>query len=59
MKSQRIFKHHHITYKAVAHCFCGLVTNVTAGPHEIRYKTVIEGTGGIAEGKGSGSKNMI
>lgn len=40
------------TYKAVAHCFCGLVTNVTAGPHEIRYKTVIEGTGGIAEGKG-------
>jgi hypothetical protein len=39
-------------YKAVGHCFCGLVTNITAGTHELRYKTVIEGTGGIAEGKG-------
>jgi len=40
------------TYKAVAHCFCGLVTNVTSGPHELKYKTIIEGTGGISEGKG-------
>ena len=40
------------TYKAVGHCFCGLVTNITAGTHELRYKTIIEGTGGIAEGKG-------
>ena len=39
-------------YKAVGHCFCGLVTNITAGTHELRYKTIIEGTGGIAEGKG-------
>jgi hypothetical protein len=39
-------------YKAVAHCFCGLVTNLTAGTHDLRYKTIIEGTGGIAEGKG-------
>jgi hypothetical protein len=39
-------------YKSVGHCFCGLVTNITAGTHELRYKTVIEGTGGIAEGKG-------
>jgi hypothetical protein len=29
-----------------------VVTNITAGTHELRYKTVIEGTGGIAEGKG-------
>jgi len=41
-----------VIYKAVAHCFCGLVSNITAGDHEIRYKTVIEGTGGVAEGKG-------
>jgi hypothetical protein len=41
-----------VIYKAVGHCFCGLVTNLTAGTHELRYKTVIEGTGGIAEGKG-------
>jgi hypothetical protein len=39
-------------YKSVGHCFCGLVTNITAGTHELRYKTVIEGTGGIAEGTG-------
>ena len=40
------------TYKAVAHCFCGLVTNLTAGNHELRYKTVIEGSAGLAGGKG-------
>ena len=39
-------------YKAVGHCFCGLISNITAGDHELRYKTVIEGTGGVAEGKG-------
>jgi hypothetical protein len=39
-------------YKAVAHCFCGLVTNLTDGNHELRYKTIIEGTGGVAQGKG-------
>lgn len=39
-----------VIYKAVAHCFCGLVTNLTAGTHELRYKTVIEGTGGAAVG---------
>jgi hypothetical protein len=39
-------------YKGVGHCFCGLVTNITDGTHELRYKTIIEGTGGIAEGKG-------
>jgi hypothetical protein len=39
-------------YKAVSHCFCGLISNITAGDHELRYKTVIEGTGGVAEGKG-------
>jgi hypothetical protein len=39
-------------YKAVAHCFCGLISNVTSGTHELRYKTIIEGTGGVAEGKG-------
>jgi hypothetical protein len=38
-------------YKAVGHCFCGLITNVTAGTHEVRYKTIIEGSGGAA-GKG-------
>lgn len=31
-------------YKAVAHCFCGLITNMTAGTHEIRYSTIIEGS---------------
>jgi hypothetical protein len=39
-------------YKSVGHCFCGLITNITAGDHELRYKTMIEGTGGVAEGKG-------
>jgi hypothetical protein len=41
-----------VIYKAVAHCFCGLATNLTAGIHELRYKTIIEGTGGISGGKG-------
>jgi len=41
-----------VIYKAVAHCFCGLVTNLTTGTHELRYKTIIEGTGGVAGGKG-------
>lgn len=39
-------------YKAVGHCFCGLLTNITPGVHELRYKTIIEGTGGVAVGKG-------
>jgi hypothetical protein len=39
-------------YKGVAHCFCGMVSNLTNGTHELRYKTIIEGTGGVAEGKG-------
>ena len=40
------------TYKAVIHCFCGLVTGLTPGSHELRYKTVIEGSSGLAGGKG-------
>jgi hypothetical protein len=40
------------TYKAVAHCFCGLVTGLTPGNHELRYKTIITGTGGISGEKG-------
>jgi hypothetical protein len=39
-------------YKAVGHSFCGLVSNLTAGTHELRYRTIIEGTGGITEGNG-------
>ena len=41
-----------VIYKAVAHCFCGLMTNLTAGTHDLRYKTIIEGTGGVTQGKG-------
>ena len=40
------------TYKAVIHCFCGLVTGLTPGNHELRYKTVIEGSAGLAGDKG-------
>jgi len=40
------------TYKAVVHCFCALVTNLTPGNHELRYKTVIEGSAGLAGDKG-------
>jgi hypothetical protein len=40
------------TYKAVAHCFCGLVTGLTPGNHELRYKTIIEGSAGLAGDKG-------
>jgi hypothetical protein len=40
------------TYKAVAHCFCALVTNLTDGNHELRYRTNIEGSAGLAGGKG-------
>jgi hypothetical protein len=40
------------TYKAVAHCFCGLVTNLSPGNHELRYKTIIEGSAGLAGDKG-------
>ena len=40
------------TYKAVTHCFCGLVTGLTPGNHELRYKTIIEGSAGLAGGKG-------
>jgi hypothetical protein len=39
-------------YKAVAHCFCGLVTNLSPGNHELRYKTIIEGSAGLAGDKG-------
>ena len=35
-----------VVYKAVAHCFCGLITNMTTGTHEVRYTTIIEGSGG-------------
>jgi hypothetical protein len=40
------------TYKGVAHCFCGVLSNLTHGDHELRYKTLIEGSAGLAEGKG-------
>ncbi|MGV8106997.1 MAG: hypothetical protein ACP5OH_04425 [Nitrososphaerota archaeon] len=40
------------TYKAVAHCFCGLIPGLTPGNHELRYKTIIEGSAGLAGDKG-------
>jgi hypothetical protein len=40
------------TYKAVIHCFCGLVPNLMPGTHELRYKTIIEGSAGLADQKG-------
>jgi hypothetical protein len=40
------------TYKGVAHCFCGLVPGLSPGNHELRYKTIIEGSAGLAGGKG-------
>jgi hypothetical protein len=40
------------TYKAVIHCFCGLVTGLSPGNHELRYKTIIEGSAGLAGDKG-------
>ena len=40
------------TYKAVIHCYCGLVTDLTPGNHELRYKTIIEGSAGLAGDKG-------
>lgn len=40
------------TYKALAHCFCGLVTNLTDGNHDLRYRTIIEGSAGLAGGDG-------
>jgi hypothetical protein len=40
------------TYKAAVHCFCVLVTNLTDGNHELRYRTIIEGSAGLAGGKG-------
>lgn len=46
-------------YKSVGHCFCGLIDNITAGNHELRYKTVIEGTGGVAEGGGWDQETQV
>lgn len=40
------------TYKAVIHCFCGFVPDLTPGNHELRYKTIIEGSAGLAGDKG-------
>jgi hypothetical protein len=40
------------TYKGVAHCFCGLITGLSPGNHELRYKTIIEGSAGLAGDKG-------
>lgn len=40
------------TYKAVIHCFCGLATDLTPGNHELRYKTIIEGSAGLTGDKG-------
>jgi hypothetical protein len=39
-------------YKAAGHCFCGLIPNLSQGAHELRYKTTMEGTGGVAKGQG-------
>jgi hypothetical protein len=39
-----------VIYKAVAHCFCGFVPDLAPGPHDLRYKTIIEGTGGASVG---------
>jgi hypothetical protein len=46
------FQYSPYTYKAVAHCFCGLVTDLSPGNHELRYKTIIEGSAGLAGDKG-------
>jgi hypothetical protein len=40
------------TYKAVIHCFCGIVPNLSPGNHELRYKTIIEGSAGLAGDQG-------
>jgi hypothetical protein len=40
------------TYKAVAHCFCGLVPYLSPGNHELRFKTIIEGSAGLTDQKG-------
>jgi hypothetical protein len=40
------------TYNAVAHCFCGLLPSLSPGNHELRYKTIIEGSAGLAGDKG-------
>jgi hypothetical protein len=40
------------TYKAVAHCFCVIVPTLSPGNHELRYKTIIEGSAGLAGDKG-------
>jgi len=37
-------------FKGAGHCFCGLVPNLSPGSHEVRYKTTIEGTGGMSVG---------
>jgi hypothetical protein len=40
------------TYKGVAHCFCGFITGLSPGNHELRYKTIITGSAGLAGDKG-------
>ena len=40
------------TYKGLAHCFCGFITGLSPGNHDLRYKTIIEGSAGLAGDKG-------
>jgi hypothetical protein len=42
------------TYKAVGHCCCGLMSNITTGNHELRYKTVMDWRRSRRKGIGSG-----
>jgi len=44
-----------VIYKAAAQCFCGYVGNLTAGNHELVYKTTIKGS----QGTSGGSQDQI
>lgn len=40
------------TYKGVVHCFCAVIPGLSPGNHDLRYKTIIEGSAGLAGDKG-------
>ena len=46
-------------YKAVGHCFCGIVQNLSPGSHIINYQSEVTGSEGVDDPKGWNYKSDI
>ena len=48
-----------VVYKAVGHCFCGIIENLSTGAHQINYQTEVTGSEGVDDPKGWNYKSDI